>query len=242
MTELEIMRHAKDYLDRLAKGIDPLTGREIPEGETVRSARISRCLSYVSDVLRQVIESGGIRAVPGGKAPFSLSAEERGRYVFPDRPLSVSQIAQRLNELAPADTMQKLKAVSITKYLLQSGLLSEEVSPDGSRSKRPTEAGARLGITTELRQGYNGPYIAVLYGQEAQQFILDGLDAVAAINAAPLHENQGKPWSPDEDAYLRRSAAADTDIREMSGALGRPRAEIRARRKSLGLTQEVTEA
>ena len=28
MTELEIMQHAKDYLDKLAKGIDPLTGRE----------------------------------------------------------------------------------------------------------------------------------------------------------------------------------------------------------------------
>ena len=28
MTELEIMQHAKDYLDKLAKGIDPLTGRD----------------------------------------------------------------------------------------------------------------------------------------------------------------------------------------------------------------------
>ena len=44
MTELEIMQHAKDYLDKLAKGIDPLTGREVPEGEIINNVRISRCL------------------------------------------------------------------------------------------------------------------------------------------------------------------------------------------------------
>ena len=33
MTDLEIMQHAKEYLDKLARGIDPLTGREVPEGE-----------------------------------------------------------------------------------------------------------------------------------------------------------------------------------------------------------------
>ena len=61
MTDLEIMQHAKEYLDKLAKGIDPLTGREVPEGEIINNVRISRCLFYVSDVLRQVIENGGIQ-------------------------------------------------------------------------------------------------------------------------------------------------------------------------------------
>ena len=82
MTELEIMQHAKDYLDKLAKGIDPLTGREVPEGEIINNVRISRCLFYVSDVLRQVIENGGIqvKAVKESeKTPFALSYEERTR-------------------------------------------------------------------------------------------------------------------------------------------------------------------
>ena len=55
MTELEIMQHAKGYLDKLAKGIDPLTDREVPENDIINNVRISRCLFYVSDVLRQVI-------------------------------------------------------------------------------------------------------------------------------------------------------------------------------------------
>ena len=133
--------------------------------------------------------------------------------------------------------MQKLKAVSIIKFLLRAGLLFEETGPAGGRSRRPTRAGWELGISTAQRSGPNGDYSIVVYSREAQQFILDNLDAIIAINAAPLHENEGKPWTPDEDAYLRRTAQTGTEVRDQSEALGRPRSEIRARRKALGLPE-----
>jgi hypothetical protein len=235
------MQHAKDYLDKLAKGVDPLTGRKVPEGEIVNNVRISRCLSYVSDVLRQVIENGGIQVKTlreSEKAPFALSFEDRARYPFGDWPLSASQIAQRLNELVDLSAVQKLKTTSITKFLLQSGLLFEEEAPSGNKNKRPTEAGWKLGISTQQRSGQNGDYTAVVYDQQAQQFILDNLDAIIAINATPLHENQGKPWEPEEDAYLRQAVQAGADVKDMSAELKRTRAAIRARLEKLGLTQE----
>ena len=134
--------------------------------------------------------------------------------------------------------MQKLKTTSITAFLMQSALLFEEESPNGSKNKRPTEAGKGLGITTTVRSGQNGEYTAVIYSKEAQQFILDNLDAIAAINAAPLHENQGKTWTHEEDAWLRLAFQNGSDIKEMSAALKRPRAEIRARMEKLGLRWE----
>ena len=241
MTELEIMQHAKDYLDKLAKGIDPLTGREVPEGELINNVRISRCLFYVADVLRQVIENGGVVGAPakrGELAPYALPFEARSRYAFGDWPLSASQIAQRLNELVDLSAMQKLKTTSITKFLLQSGLLFEEEGSGGSKNKRPTEAGRKLGISTQQRSGQNGDYTAVVYDQQAQQFLLDNLDAIIAINATPLHENQGKPWEPEEDAYLRQAVQAGADVKDMSAKLKRTRAAVRARLEKLGLTQE----
>lgn len=144
MTELEIMQHAKGYLDKLAKGIDPLTDQEVPEDDVINNVRISRCLFYVSDVLRQVIENGGVIGSPSKKgelAPYALPFEARSHYTFGDWPLSASQIAQRLNELVDLSAMQKLKTTSITKFLLQSGLLFEEEAPSGNKNKRPTEAG-----------------------------------------------------------------------------------------------------
>lgn len=240
MTELEIMQHAKDYLGQLAKGIDPLTGREVPENDVIRNVRISRCLSYVSDVLRQVIENGGVSCAPAKQsalAPYTLSFEDRSRYAFGEWPLSASQIAQRLNDLVDLRTMQKLKNTSITKFLLQSGLLFEEERPGGSKSKRPTESGRRLGVSTTQRMGQNGEYTAVVYDRQAQQFILDNLDAIIAINAAPLHENQGKPWTPEEDAYLRQAVQTGVAVKDLSAELKRTRAAIRARLEKLGLAE-----
>lgn len=243
MTEREIMQRAKEYVDKLARGIDPLTDREVPEGEVVNQVRISRCLFYVSDVLRQVIENGGVRtegrpkAVNGGeKAPFALSLEQRAKYPFGDREATISVIVQRLNDLADLDAMHRLKTTSITSYLTQTGLLAEEMKPDGKKAKRPTQMGRSLGISTALRPSPNGVYTAVLYDQAAQQFILDNLDAIAAINAMPLHEKQGQPWAPEEDVWLRQAFRAGTDVKEMSAHLRRSRGAVRARLEKLGLT------
>jgi len=43
------------------KGIALLTDQKVPEREIIHNVRITRCLFYVSDVLRQVIENDGIQ-------------------------------------------------------------------------------------------------------------------------------------------------------------------------------------
>ena len=250
MTELEIMERAKAYVEKLARGINPITGEEVPEGDVINHVRVSRCLFYVADVLRQVIENGGIRAEPAGseprpqiarrseKAAFALTLEQREQYDFGDRAATVSTIAQQLNGFIDLDAMQKLKTTSITAYLTATGLLAEEVKPDGKRAKRPTDMGRKLGISIVLAQGPNGPYNLVVYDRQAQQFILDNLDAIAAINAAPLHENQGQPWSPEEDVWLRQALRMGTKIKDMSAHLKRSPGSIRARIKKLGLEDQ----
>ena len=61
MTELETIAHAKSYLEKMANGINPLTGEAVPETDLINQVRISRCLFFVSDILRKVIEQGGVR-------------------------------------------------------------------------------------------------------------------------------------------------------------------------------------
>lgn len=250
MTEMEILQRAKEYVEKLAQGIDPISGAEVPEEDVINNVRVSRCLFYVADVLRQVIENGGVRAEPvrseplpstirrGEKTPFALTLEQREQYDFGDRTATVSAIVQQLNGFPDPDVMQKLKTASVTSYLLQTGLLAEEVKPDGKKSKRPTEMGRKLGISTSLCQGPNGPYALVVYDRQAQQFILDNLDAIAAINAAPLHENQGQPWSPEEDVWLRQAFRAGTSVKDLSAHLKRSSGSVRARLKKLGLLDE----
>lgn len=56
MTEKELLIHAKNYIDKLANGINPLTGEPVADDDIVNNVRISRCLFYVSSVLKSVID------------------------------------------------------------------------------------------------------------------------------------------------------------------------------------------
>ncbi len=244
MTELDVMRHAKDYLDKLSRGIDPLTDQPVPEGDIVRGERLQLCFVYVSGVLEKVIAQGGVTTPGrrnGGPLPFALPLALRERYVFSDSPVQLSAIAGQLNEMVDKSGMKRLKATSITQFLLQGGFLAEHERPDGRKYKRPTEQGLALGISTERRTSANGEYTVMLYDRQAQHFILDNLDAVIDLSNAPLHENQGKPWTTEEDAYLRRRFREGRDVKELSTELGRTRASIRARLEKLGLTAQGTQ-
>ena len=77
MTEREILKHAKNYIDSLANGINPLTGEPVNEGDIVNNVRISRCLFYVSGILGKVL-SGEKAIVPREKkSEFSIKNETR---------------------------------------------------------------------------------------------------------------------------------------------------------------------
>ena len=55
-----LMERAKKYTEKLANGVNPLDGTDIPEDDIVNNERISKCLLYVSDILRQLIEDGKV--------------------------------------------------------------------------------------------------------------------------------------------------------------------------------------
>ena len=48
---------AKDWVLKLANGINPLDGSIIPDGDIVNNVHISRCLFYVSELLGTLVKS-----------------------------------------------------------------------------------------------------------------------------------------------------------------------------------------
>ncbi len=73
MTQQELAQRAKGYMDALANGIDPITGKELPEDTVLNRPQMIRCFFYVSDILRQVVENGGHVGREGpGKGDESL--------------------------------------------------------------------------------------------------------------------------------------------------------------------------
>lgn len=182
-TELEIMIHAKTYLDKLANGINPLTDETLPDTDIVNQVRISRCLFFVSDVLRQVIEKGGLKKAPKAQQlPFELSDEQISRFQLFEQPIFVSAITERLNSLIENENMKKLSHRNITAFLEKEGYLIQYSDSLGKTKREPTGQGRALGISTEVRSGQRGDYTVVLYNMNAQQYILDHLSQISRMN------------------------------------------------------------
>ena len=253
MTELEKMQRAKMYLDKLANGVDPLTERNVPEADLVNNVRISRCLFYVSDILRQVIENGGVvgkapKSKKPSKHPFAITTEELRRFSSSEKPIPVSEITRRINDLIDPDTMVKLKYTSITTFLLQSGFLMPPENKNGRTTRMPTPQGQAIGISAEEREGAEGDYYVTVYNLDAQHFVLDNIDGVIALNA-PISsekkvaaEKQGEAWTQNYDETLIDLFKKNVPVSEIAVTLKRSEGGVRARLKRLSLIEKRSDA
>lgn len=180
MDDLETLKHAKKYIDKLANGINPITDQPVPETDTVNNVRITRCLFYVSSALQKMIDHSDTeketkqRTAKGSKKKaFWLSVDDLNAFAFSDTPISISEICKRLNDLKRDDGMKKFSRKRVVEWLMLTGLLETDTDEAGVVRKRPTEQGKNIGINCETRVGTRGNYTAVFYNREAQQFILD---------------------------------------------------------------------
>lgn len=251
MTELEIMKRAKMYLDSLAMGVDPLTGQPVREGDIVRNQRISKCLTYVSGVLESVIEEGAerertVRLRSADKEYFSLTEEQIDSLQPTVQPLSVSKLAAYINELIDSGRMRKLTRTAVVAWLVDAGFLSEETTDAGRKITKPTDAGREIGIYESELEDETGRVIRyVTYNKSAQQFVFDNITAIAEVcrQEADLkeklkrskYENRGKPWTQDETESLRVMYECGMSLNDISAELRRTRAGIRERLIFMGL-------
>lgn len=173
MTELEIMQRAKMYLDKLAQGIDPISGQEIPNDSVLNNVRLARCFFYVSGILDQVIANGG--RVISGEKNFYITQEEISRLQPSQEALRITQFADRITDGVHDPARKRLKATTITNWLIEKGFLEKRVDEAGKSKRLPTAAGEQLGLSVREMQGKTGPFQAVYYGTNAQRFILDHL-------------------------------------------------------------------
>lgn len=182
MTEIEKLQYTKNFIDKLADGINPLDGTPIPEGDLLNNVRISRCMFYVSGFLSQAIENGiGKKAKKSDKLPFSIDYDALSKVKLFDRPVGIKEFVSAINELIDVEVMKKLRTTDVTSWLITKGFLDVIERPNGKAARLPTKSGNELGITTEERTGMHGDYTAVLYNKNAQQFVLDNMEAIAGF-------------------------------------------------------------
>ena len=237
MTEMETLERAKMYMEKLANGINPIDGNVIPDEDVVNNVRLSRCFFYVADVLRQVIDNGGVAPQKKvKKEQFTLSVERRNAFEFSETPIPITEISKRINNLSTNENMNTLGYKTIREWLESLGMLEDALDGNGKTTKRPTPQGESIGISLESRTSMTGVYFVVVYNRDAQSFIVDNLDAIIAFGYSKK-ENQGQPWTTEHDQCLRELYSQNVPIKEIAVTLKRNSGAIHKRLKKLGLIE-----
>lgn len=177
MTELETMQRAKMYLDKLVQGIDPITDQAVPEGDSIKNPRLSRCFQYISGVLEKVIANGG-QVCAAEKAPFTITDEQLTKVQLTGEPLRIADFVDLILRATDYQGMKKLSPLKLTNWLLQKGFLIREIGPDGKPRRVPSPAGKELGISAQMCEYKSGEYLGIFYDEKAQRFLLDNIHAI----------------------------------------------------------------
>ncbi len=245
MTELETIRRAKMYMDKLAKGINPINDTQVPENDTLNNVRLSKCFAFVSDILQRVVENGGLpqpALATSVKGTFCLPELRKKEFTFSDEPIPISEITKRINALIDVNTMQKITYQQIRAWLTTNGILEDAATISGGRTKHPTDLGKSMGIFTERRTGADGEYQVVLYDKSAQQFILDNIDAMIPMRiVTESPEMRGKPWTKEQEKQLIDMHNNGVPIPKIAYAMQRSSSGIRSRLNKLGLITDYSD-
>ncbi len=202
-TELDTMKHAKEYIDKLANGIDPFTDKPVPDDEIINNVKLSRCFFYISGILEKVIENGG--KVTSEKTVEVIKPQKRGAVVITDEAraafkcfineVSLSTFTDMINKYLDSDVSVKLKSTAIADWLMVIGMLDREALPSGRFKRVPTDSALSEGIRLNEYLTPGGfPRYAIMLSPAAQQFILDNIDAIAEMNGAPREKRKRKPF------------------------------------------------
>lgn len=196
--EIKILERAEMYLRKLSCGVNPLTEEDLPEGDACRQERISKCLTYVADYLKQKVMPVMERQEKA-KAPKSLKVlkprvvrdvadkelvftpEMLSKFEISDEPVSLSGVVRRLNFLIPQESgMMPLVYADVAEVLSKEGILLKQENDKGKDLNLPTPHGEELGfarVEADIR-GHHSIYTKC--NVDAQKFILDHLDQCVA--------------------------------------------------------------
>ncbi|MDR1905345.1 MAG: hypothetical protein LBQ27_00285 [Clostridiales bacterium] len=178
MDEIEVLYRAKNYMDSLANGIDPISGKEMADDAVLNNVRLSRCFFYVSGVLDRIIKSGGEvrpKKKRTGLNEFALTEEQKSRVAISSEPISVTAFTALLNGVIDVNEYKKITYATIFNYLLGEGFLATQAEY-GGEVKVPTEKGMALGIKRVKREHEGRTRYVNLCDENAQRYILEHIN------------------------------------------------------------------
>lgn len=181
---LKELKTTKEYIDKLIEGTNPVNGKPVSPKEVIYEYKVARQLEFLSEYLQVEIKKSedGYLQNPKSKSDdtleeYDISTKESQKFEFSEEPITMAEICNRLNMLRSSSHMRKLKGISAIEVLTKYGYIQRE-----RRKVIPTEEGMSTGIMIKEFTSNGNIMTKVVYGIEAQRFIVDHLKEVMEIN------------------------------------------------------------
>lgn len=175
MIDVEKTKSAKEWILKLANGVNPLNNAPLNDTDIVNDVHISRCLFYVAEVLETSMKTRAPRQEKQYDSNFCLSNEDAVRVALVEQ-TGIANFAREINKVIP-EKMRPITATQILQWLINAGYLVEVSLADDKKTKQATESGNSIGIHSEWRESMGGQqYISTSYNLEAQKFILANIN------------------------------------------------------------------
>lgn len=180
MTELEKLQLAKEYIDKLAYGINPFTNAKVNYSEIINDVKISRCFFYISGLLNELISTNSnIIKKSKTKREFYLDYNQQNSLVPIRNKIKVSDIANKINKITEENECKKFKSTWITTWLLNKGFLENSFEEEYKKNRKIiTSLGESIGISIQFIKYATGIFPIIFYSYDAQKFIYDNIEAI----------------------------------------------------------------
>ena len=196
MNKRQIIQHAKNYMDLLSNGVDPINQKAVDPDSAIAEPRLRKCFAFVSEILEELLATGGYVALPDDspdapppqyevvrrKDAFRLSQEQRRKVYIAKEPVAPVTFVNHINRVIDSESMEKLSIKHINAWLLKNGYVAQTKQPTvvNKTVMKPMLKAAKIGIEeTETTDPKTGEIkYRIMLTPKAQQFLLDNLDRI----------------------------------------------------------------
>ena len=189
MNDTQKILYAKNYIDKMANGQNPLTDEFLSESDLLNNVKITRCLFFVSSLLQELVElksqdnpaSVTKRSFNKAKRPFEATKEVINAFPYNKSGLFVRDVCEYFNQFAEKENMRKVYSTAVYAWLTKNGYLLD-VQNNGISYKTTSGKGKAAGITSEPRKDKDGKYYTLVrLGVEAQKLVVEYINQIAAM-------------------------------------------------------------
>ncbi len=193
MKQIDILRHAKDYLEKLDAYTDPISGTRLPSSSAARDEYVHKSFYFSLKHMNHIISYDDTEDRP----PFTVTPELLACLKPDDGARRSKQVVDIINRAVDLSRQRGLSLTTLQTWLTKQEYLRKD---EESGHYLPTDRGQTLGI--RVTNGRFSPY--AVFDPAAQQFIFDHLEEIAQ-SVPPAGKAQRKRDLVDRPEALEKS-------------------------------------